>query len=92
MICSMPMRSFIFTRVVLILLCRSAADETINREDVGNLEETTTFDIVETGSTRGKRKLVASSGYTFVVKRQLRNETTEWRCCVRGKKLVVLLL
>lgn len=44
-----------------------------------------TYTIVESGSERGKAKLVSSDGYCFTFKRQLKNGTVEWRCSVRGK-------
>lgn len=72
--------------ITVLYTFRSVADDTITREDVGDIESTTTFEIVDTGSIRGKRKLVSSAGYSFVVKRQQKNGTTEWRCSVRGHK------
>ena len=41
---------------------------------------------MESGSERGKAKLVSSDGYCFTFKRQQKNDTVEWRCNVRGKK------
>ncbi|KAK3600853.1 hypothetical protein CHS0354_014219 [Potamilus streckersoni] len=35
------------------------------------------------GTERGKRKLVASDGYTYRINRQ--NQGTEWRCSIRNK-------
>lgn len=40
---------------------------------------------MESGSERGKKKLVSSDGYCFTFKRQQKTGTLEWRCSVRGK-------
>lgn len=40
---------------------------------------------MESGSERGKAKLVSSDGYCFTFKRQQESGTIEWRCSVRGK-------
>ena len=43
-----------------------------------------TFEIVEGGSERGKRKLIDIWGYSYNVKRQ-RVSATDWQCTVRQK-------
>ena len=43
-----------------------------------------TFQIVEGGTKRGKRKLIDSFGYTYNVKKRLGNTTT-WQCTIRTK-------
>ena len=43
-----------------------------------------TFQIVERGTKRGKRKLIDSFGYTYNVKRR-RSNTTNWQCTIRTK-------
>ncbi|KAK3583529.1 hypothetical protein CHS0354_026113 [Potamilus streckersoni] len=43
------------------------------------------FEIVATGSTRGKVKLISSAGFNFVAKLELKKETIEWRCSESGK-------
>ena len=48
-------------------------------------EAEVTFQVVESGTQRGKRKLVSSDGFTFTLKRQNRGETIEWRCAIRNK-------
>ena len=47
-------------------------------------EAEVTFQVVESGTQRGKRKLVSSDGFTFTLKRQNRGETVE-RCAIRNK-------
>ena len=53
-----------------------------------------TFQVVESGTQRGKRKLVSSDGFTFTLKRQNRGVgggrgrgggAVEWRCAIRNK-------
>ncbi|XP_078385044.1 uncharacterized protein LOC144667497 [Oculina patagonica] len=43
-----------------------------------------TFQIVEGGTERGKRKLIDSFGYTYNVKRHQGNTTT-WQCTIRTR-------
>lgn len=43
------------------------------------------FEIIESASQRGKRKLVESSGYTYTVKRRYDEENAVWRCSCRNK-------
>ena len=51
-------------------------------------EAEVTFQVVESGTQRGKRKLVSSDGFTFTLKRQNRGETVEWRCAIRNKTVI----
>ena len=57
-------------------------------------EAEVTFQVVESGTQRRKRKLVSSDGFTFTLKRQNRGvggdrrggrEAVEWRCAIRNK-------
>ena len=43
-----------------------------------------TFEIVEGGTVRGRRKLIDSFGYTYNVKRR-RGNGTDWQCTARPK-------
>ena len=66
---------------LIIIMFRSIDDDHIITDET---EDTLSFSVVEQGSKRGKRKLVSSTGYTFVQKRTQKNGTVEWRCSVRG--------
>ncbi|KAH3725399.1 hypothetical protein DPMN_051232 [Dreissena polymorpha] len=46
-----------------------------------------TYAIVDSGTERGKPKLVLSNSYFNVVKRQLKSDDVVWRCSVRGKSI-----
>lgn len=46
-----------------------------------------TYTVVDSGSERGKPKLVSSDGYAFVFKRKLASGTVHWRCSVRGRTI-----
>jgi hypothetical protein len=56
---------------------------TINPDQLPD-EAAITFDVVDLGTQRGKRKLVSSDGFNFTFKRQNKN-STDWRCSVRNK-------
>ena len=42
-------------------------------------QQQTTYSFINTGSVRGKTKLVSSDGYTYVFKSQLKSDATVWR-------------
>ena len=66
---------------------RSVRNDTVYGEVPEDSEHGTTFEVVATGSIRWKRKLISSVDYSFVVKRELKTGTIEWRCSVRGKNM-----
>ena len=49
---------------------------------VESVHQPLTFEIMEGGSERGKRKLIDSCGYSYNVRRQ-RINATDWQCAVR---------
>ena len=49
---------------------------------VEEVDQPLTFQIMESASERGKRKLIDSNGFSYNVKRQ-RLEATDWQCTVR---------
>ncbi|KAK3108588.1 hypothetical protein FSP39_011475 [Pinctada imbricata] len=60
----------------------SISDDSV---DVSTTQETAiTYQIVETGTQRAKRKLVSSDGFSYTFKRQYQS-STHWRCSIRNK-------
>lgn len=70
---------------IYVYILRSLVDETVRDVDIQVTELTLSFQVVDYGSTRGKRKLVSNDGYAYTYKRTQANGTIEWRCCVRGR-------
>lgn len=62
--------------------CQGVA-ESSERPDHSHLFQRT-FEVVEGGTIRGKRKFIDSCGYTYNVKRR-RGDMTDWQCTVRPK-------
>ena len=59
----------------------------ITDDSIGSIHEEealVTFQVVDSGTQRSKRKLVSSDGYTFTVKRR-NSASTECHCSVRNK-------
>jgi hypothetical protein len=50
-------------------------------------EAAITFNVVDLGTQKGKRKLVSSDGFNFTFKRQ-NKISTDWRCSVRNKTTI----
>ena len=55
--------------------------------DLSVSEAEDTFQVVDKGTERGKRKLVSNCGYTYTFKRQYKCGDIVWRCSVRGKNV-----
>lgn len=63
----------------------SIQDETPRDLTLAEPEETT-YEIITTGSQKGKQKLTDSIGYMYTVKRK-NNNTVDWTCSVRNKNV-----
>ncbi|XP_076038994.1 uncharacterized protein LOC143024111 [Oratosquilla oratoria] len=52
-----------------------------------SFEETaaTTYEILKSGSQKGQEKLYDNEGYTYMLKRTLKNGQKDWTCSVRNK-------
>ncbi|KAL5015438.1 hypothetical protein ScPMuIL_009708 [Solemya velum] len=61
----------------------SLTDDSIDAE-LSTLEAIVTYNVVDNGTQRGKRKLVSSDGHTFTLKRQNKN-STDLCCSIRNK-------
>ncbi|KAL3853821.1 hypothetical protein ACJMK2_017327 [Sinanodonta woodiana] len=60
---------------------KSLTDDSIKPEST--TADVVTYTVVDKGTERGKRKLIASDGYTYTLKRQNKG-ITEWRCSIRN--------
>ncbi|KAJ8312166.1 hypothetical protein KUTeg_009539 [Tegillarca granosa] len=63
----------------------SLNDETLPQE-LSTREAVVTFQVTENTSQRGKRKLVSSDGFSYVVKKENKSGSILWRCSVRNSK------
>ncbi|KAJ8304024.1 hypothetical protein KUTeg_017607 [Tegillarca granosa] len=63
----------------------SLNDETLPQE-LSTREAVVTFQVTENTSQCGKRKLVSSDGFSYVVKKENKSGSILWRCSVRNSK------
>lgn len=81
--------TFIFkpinSHIYYYFLCFSSLTDDYKSRPISD-EAAITFNVVDLGTQRGKRKLVSSDGFTFTFKRQNKN-SIDWRCRVRNKTI-----
>jgi hypothetical protein len=74
--------TFIFkpinSHIYYYFLCFSSLTDDYKSKPISD-EAAITFNVVDLGTQRGKRKLVSSDGFTFTFKRQ-NKISTDWRC------------